>query len=968
MPPQADPSMDAESALSQISASGMSRQEIEEGTMTSLQEADPQIVQEMMASLQGVVLPADVKEELIELVMDMLKSPQDYQELLQEAIDEGLPAEMFPPEYNIDVLSALRFVLSQVPTEEAEPEVQNFRDGGPVSLKPIAKFLQDQGRNGDTILAHINPEEAALLKSRGGAGTINPVTGLREYGLRSRLKKVGRSISKAVKRVGSAISSGLKKVGEAAKKFVKSDLGKAVLAVGAVMLAIPTGGASLGAAGGILSSIGSGLASIAMSPAGISAITTTGVQMARGKSFKEAAKDGLKVGAAIGIGTAFTGGSIGAGFGVGPGAVPIESFSGALDAAGRSVGQIQRMGQTVWDKVSSPFETVVNPKTGEKVLEVFGLPTKTIGDIASGVGTVASSVAAYKDAKAQNEANEQLAAQQAEAAKPMGPGQAFTIGGVQSPTEGVTPPPIDITNPIVAPGLGQPQEGPEFAIPESSYSGYNPYAFLSEEAQVPEEGMGGDQIFRFQPENLGPQNPFVQMSPEQFLAMYGPQQGPQGIATFAKGGSVASDPVSRARAALGLPPLPPSKKLSDPVAESIRQRDNTFLANQAAAQKAADQRKFLEEQKVLRQQADAREAAQKAQQESAMRARLSAQNSADIVAQQRQAQERQVAQAAAAQAAAAQKAEQDRQAARAIEERNAELARQAAIKRAAEQAAAARAARPPVPAPVQPPQGLQPGAQPQVPVQPAPAPVQPPAGGIATLPEAPVQPAPAPIEPAPAPVQPPAEGIATLPVAPTLPPPEAPINVSPAPVPPGVAPGLPGSPGGPIFETLPANPPQGPVTIQPYPMPGELIGQPSIPQIPTMPVYGPEFGVQPQPQIPENQFYMPIDFGNPGFVGFNTSAPVAPGNVPAFFNQGGIAAASPSRFSKGTPPKFYPRKVGAINGPGTGTSDSIPAMLSDGEFVFTAKAVRAAGGGSRIAGAKKMYQMMKALERKAQRG
>lgn len=53
---------------------------------------------------------------------------------------------------------------------------------------------------------------------------------------------------------------------------------------------------------------------------------------------------------------------------------------------------------------------------------------------------------------------------------------------------------------------------------------------------------------------------------------------------------------------------------------------------------------------------------------------------------------------------------------------------------------------------------------------------------------------------------------------------------------------------------------------------------------------------------------------------------------------------------------------GAINGPGTGTSDSIPAMLSDGEFVFTAKAVRGAGNGDRMKGAKEMYRTMKRLE------
>jgi hypothetical protein len=52
-------------------------------------------------------------------------------------------------------------------------------------------------------------------------------------------------------------------------------------------------------------------------------------------------------------------------------------------------------------------------------------------------------------------------------------------------------------------------------------------------------------------------------------------------------------------------------------------------------------------------------------------------------------------------------------------------------------------------------------------------------------------------------------------------------------------------------------------------------------------------------------------------------------------------------------------------GPGTGTSDSIPAMLSDGEFVMTAKAVRGAGGGDRREGARKMYEAMDKLEAQA---
>ena len=44
--------------------------------------------------------------------------------------------------------------------------------------------------------------------------------------------------------------------------------------------------------------------------------------------------------------------------------------------------------------------------------------------------------------------------------------------------------------------------------------------------------------------------------------------------------------------------------------------------------------------------------------------------------------------------------------------------------------------------------------------------------------------------------------------------------------------------------------------------------------------------------------------------------------------------------------------------------DDIPAMLSNNEFVFTANAVRNAGGGSVKEGAKKMYALMKKLEGK----
>lgn len=48
-------------------------------------------------------------------------------------------------------------------------------------IRQIAALLQTKGRGGDSILAHITPREAALLRSRGGSGTINPETGLMEF-------------------------------------------------------------------------------------------------------------------------------------------------------------------------------------------------------------------------------------------------------------------------------------------------------------------------------------------------------------------------------------------------------------------------------------------------------------------------------------------------------------------------------------------------------------------------------------------------------------------------------------------------------------------------------------------------------------------------------------------------------------------------------------------------------------------
>lgn len=118
----------------------------------------------------------------------------------------------------------------------------------------------------------------------------------------------------------------------------------------------------------------------------------------------------------------------------------------------------------------------------------------------------------------------------------------------------------------------------------------------------------------------------------------------------------------------------------------------------------------------------------------------------------------------------------------------------------------------------------------------------------------------------------------------------------------------------------------------------------------------------------------PLYSAAPGAMGsaqvaqpYNTSSMYADLMAPPRFAEGG-GVNYPMQGLASLAQGGYPRRTGQISGPGTEKSDSIPAMLSDGEFVMTAKAVRGAGKGSRRAGAKKMYDLMHQLERNASRG
>lgn len=101
-----------------------------------------------------------------------------------------------------------------------------------------------------------------------------------------------------------------------------------------------------------------------------------------------------------------------------------------------------------------------------------------------------------------------------------------------------------------------------------------------------------------------------------------------------------------------------------------------------------------------------------------------------------------------------------------------------------------------------------------------------------------------------------------------------------------------------------------------------------------------------------NQFLTEYEQAKPNFTGFAPIGAAIPrvGLPVQGFAAGGLNDLVPFQAH------------GQISGPGTGTSDSIPAYLSDGEFVMTAKAVEGLGNGDKNKGAAKMYAMMDKFE------
>ena len=279
-------------------------------------EVDQAEVQEFLQAIREADLTPSEVATMRRVVETVLNDPNNYPEVRDRLLGEGVPEDLLPEAFDLEFFMAMRIAVEEAENISREPRPMGpempmaMAEGGIVGLpqmQPIARELAAMGRNGDTMLAHITPEEAMMLRQMGGSGTINPYTGLPEFFL--------------------------KKLGRALKKFAKSTVGRIVISVAL--------GAFLGpAAAGFL-----GVSSAAGVAAVSGAIGGFGSSLLAGDGLKAALRNGIRGAALAGISTAVIGGS--------------EALAARpeLEAAYKAQGFTETVKQTAKNYFGAPTDT-----------------------------------------------------------------------------------------------------------------------------------------------------------------------------------------------------------------------------------------------------------------------------------------------------------------------------------------------------------------------------------------------------------------------------------------------------------------------------------------------------------------------------------------------------------------------------------------------------------------------------------
>ena len=292
-------------------------------------QIDPRATAQFMDDLSQIDLSPEDLEMLNNMVDEILANPERYAEVRAKYLEMGAPEELLPEQFDPQFFAAMNMAVDQLIAEPAG--VQSFAMGGIAELKPIAKAIASYGRNGDTMLAHITPAEARMLRRRGGSGTINPDTGLPEFFLKKAFKSLGKAI----------------------KSFASSTVGKIVTTVALGFFLGPAAAAAMG--------VGAGTAAgLAISGFVGSAGSTLLAGGNIGDALKAGAVGGFTAGAVAGFsGVPLTGGTeLTAG----------QAFQGQLDKVSNmfSAPTTAAPAQIATDATQAPY----------KPLEMTGTPSK----------------------------------------------------------------------------------------------------------------------------------------------------------------------------------------------------------------------------------------------------------------------------------------------------------------------------------------------------------------------------------------------------------------------------------------------------------------------------------------------------------------------------------------------------------------------------------------------------------------
>jgi hypothetical protein len=223
-----------------LSRSSFTEQDVPQ-LSASIGNAYAGLTAEQKQSLQGLAdeldsFPVPKLMAFGSLLEYLKKNKGRYKAVVQKLYASGLMTEGdLPEEYNDQLFAVIEGMVHQALMKKPEgggqnmlapmPTAPGYKKGGIVSLHDAAQKLKKAGRNDDTMLAHITPEEAMLLKSRGGAGTINPQTGLPEFGMFSSIGSFFKSAAPIVLPVLGGLVGG--PIGAAAGAGVGSLIGGA---------------------------------------------------------------------------------------------------------------------------------------------------------------------------------------------------------------------------------------------------------------------------------------------------------------------------------------------------------------------------------------------------------------------------------------------------------------------------------------------------------------------------------------------------------------------------------------------------------------------------------------------------------------------------------------------------------------------------------------------------------------------